>query len=375
MRAGTSKGLYLHRQHLPLDQADWTPILLRAIGSQDADPRQLNGVGGATSTTSKVAVVSRSKRAGVDVEYTFVQCAVGVAKLDFTGNCGNIASGVAPFAVDEGLVAVKPGQREVSVRIFNTNTSSILISTISLDSSGHFLEDGDYRIPGVMSTGSAVQMAFSKPAGSMTGALLPSKSPTNILHLPSEGREASVPILVSAVDAANPFIFVDSSTMPDWYHQLGSSNQESLSFIEAIRRRGAVLMGLAKDEEQASQTRGTPKIAVLTPSRSKDGRIEVTSFSMGKVHSSLQLTGAVCLASAACTEGTVAHRIRQKGISHDKLTRRDSPHDITIQTVPLRHTGGDMDVDVRLSGNGSIEDVTVFRTARRLFEDKVYYLM
>lgn len=114
MRAGTSKGLFLHRRDLPSKQEQWAPIILAAMGSQDADPRQLNGVAGATSTTSKVAVVNASMRKDVDVEYTFIQVSIGSPKLDFTGNCGNIASGVGPFAVDEGLVDVPLGAQSVS---------------------------------------------------------------------------------------------------------------------------------------------------------------------------------------------------------------------------------------------------------------------
>lgn len=218
-------------------------------------------------------------------------------------------------------------------------------------------------------------MAFVKPAGSMTGSILPTRSPTNVIRISSKDRDTPISILVSAVDAANPFVFIDGSTLPGWYHKKGSSSQESLAFIESIRRRGAVLMGLAEDEQEASLTRGTPKIAVLSTSPNETGRIEVTSFSMGKVHSSLQLTGAVSLASAACISGTIANKVRQRGNSDEKLARRDSPHDIPMQTVPLRHSGGDMDVDVRLTGEGSIEDVTVFRTARKLFEGHVHYLM
>ena len=113
MRSGTSKGLFLHRQHLPKSQNEWAPILLSAMGSSTADMRQLNGVGGATSTTSKVAVVGKSEREDADVDYTFAQVAIGSKHVDMTGNCGNIASGVGPFALDEGLVTAAPGQREV----------------------------------------------------------------------------------------------------------------------------------------------------------------------------------------------------------------------------------------------------------------------
>lgn len=113
MRAGTSKGLFLHRHHLPASAAHWEPILLSAMGSTKESSRQIDGVGGASSTTSKVAVVERSSRPGVDVEYTFVQVAPDQPRVDLTGNCGNIASGVGPFALDEGLVCAPEGKKEV----------------------------------------------------------------------------------------------------------------------------------------------------------------------------------------------------------------------------------------------------------------------
>ena len=114
MRSGTSKGLFVHKTDLPASREEWGPILLSAMGSACGDKRQLDGVGGGTSTTSKVAVVEKSKRPDADVEYTFAQIAVGSQKIDMSGNCGNIASGVAPFALDEGLVTAKPGEDEVS---------------------------------------------------------------------------------------------------------------------------------------------------------------------------------------------------------------------------------------------------------------------
>lgn len=114
MRAGTSKGLYLHRNDLPSNEDEWAPTISKVMGSYDSDPKQLDGIGGATSTTSKVAVISRSQHPDADVDYTFFQVSLGSPKVDTTGNCGNIASGVGPFAVDEGLVSVQPGQREVS---------------------------------------------------------------------------------------------------------------------------------------------------------------------------------------------------------------------------------------------------------------------
>lgn len=113
MRSGTSRGLFLHRHHLPLSHSEWDAILISAMGSRNNDPRQLEGVGGATSTTSKAVVVSKSDKPGIDVEYTFFQITVGQEKVDMTGNCGNMASGVAAFALDEGLVTAVPGLSEV----------------------------------------------------------------------------------------------------------------------------------------------------------------------------------------------------------------------------------------------------------------------
>lgn len=113
MRSGTSKGLFIHRGHLPTAQDTWASLILAAMGSKNSDPRQIDGVGGATSTTSKVAIVAPSQRPGIDVEYTFAQVAVGRDRVDYSGNCGNIASGIGPFALQEGLVRPKPGQRQV----------------------------------------------------------------------------------------------------------------------------------------------------------------------------------------------------------------------------------------------------------------------
>ena len=118
MRSGTSKGLFLHKKDLPKAESEWGSILLSAMGSSDGDQRQLDGVGGATSTTSKVAVVSKSNMPGIDVEYTFVQIGVGSNKVDFSGNCGNICSGVGPFALDEQLVVPENGQTEVGTTRF-----------------------------------------------------------------------------------------------------------------------------------------------------------------------------------------------------------------------------------------------------------------
>lgn len=260
-----------------------------------------------------------------------------------------------------------------------------MVETVQVDEEGHFLEDGDCVLPGLSSTGSRVQMTFSKPSGAMTGKLLPSGRSTNIILAQTSIDQPPTPVEVSLVDAANPFCFVDATTLPAAFHEQGPGAPGSFVLIENIRREAAVLMGLAKTVEEASLTRGTPKIAVLSqPQDLGNGAsspdVQVIAYSMGKIHGSLQLTGAVCLATAACTEGTVAHQIRNRVRSEARkgsqisISRVDSASALGLNRVNIRHPGGDMDVDVLLGGDNQAEEVTVFRTARRLFEGTVYYL-
>lgn len=268
---------------------------------------------------------------------------------------------------------------QVQVRVFNTNTNSLLIENVQVDEEGHFLEDGDCILPGLRSMGSRVKMAFSKPSGAMTGKLLPTGRPTDIIFGQTAAEPTPIPVQVSIVDAANPFVFVNELSLPNCFREQGPGAAESIEFIESVRRQAAVLMGLASSVEKAALTRGTPKIAILKEPESQDGvpspDVEVVAYSMGKVHGSLQLTGAVCLGTAACTEGTLAHSIRNRSrISEKVQLELGTNGPLDLEQIKLRHPGGDMDVDVRLGTDGEAEEVTVFRTARRLFEGTVYYL-
>jgi len=418
MRAGTSKGLFVHRHNLPASESEWANPLLAAMGSQGSDVRQIDGVGGATSTTSKVAVIAPSNRVGIDVEYTFVQVAVGQESVDFSGNCGNMCSGVGPFALQEGLVHAKPGQRTLDVRIFNTNTSRVIIDTIQIDEYGSFEEGGSYSIPGVKGTGSEIKVAFVDPAGSMTGSLFPTRNRSDSLGV-KDRNGSFFSVKATLIDAANPFVIVDENTLP--LHLRNCTKKDSPNYLddmEAIRRAGAVAMGLASSTDAAAKVRGTPKLAVVSITtqyerrkESGDKRIKVLAFSMGKPHPSLQLTGAACLAAAVCVPGTVAH-----GLATGNKTWRQqidtperspspvlsSPEDISSssgssssilpsspssgafsspllpaeETVCIEHASGEIDVGVRAASAGDVaivERCVVSRTARRLFEGKVFY--
>ncbi|KAJ5291269.1 hypothetical protein N7478_000520 [Penicillium angulare] len=383
MRSGTSKGLFIHQKVLPVSTKLWEPILLSAMGSVGANARQIDGVGGSTSTTSKVAVIAKSQRPGIDVDYTFIQVAPDQAKVDMTGNCGNIASGVGPFALDEGIVRANSGQSEIDVRIFNTNTGQTIVETIQISPDGRFREDGDYSIPGVQGTSSPIKVAFLNPGGSMTGRMFPSGAPKDTLtvYSPSVGTFS---VRVSLVDAANPFVLVDASSMSakDYLPWMDPNYTEFLSVVEDIRRTGAVRFGLAADLKTAGQVRGTPKIAFLSPvaQDDMDADIQVLAFTMGKVHSSLQLTGAVCIGAAMSIHGTVAWDISGK-----KELNRWPKHGISVEgqeiSAPLpmsiRHPAGVINAETRLGldleGQIHVDNVAVFRTARRLFEGNVFY--
>ena len=449
MRAGTSKGLFIQRRHLPVSETEWAPAILAAMGSADADPRQVDGLGGATSTTSKVAVVGPSLVPGADVDYTFVQVGVGSSSVDLSGSCGNMASGVGPFAVEEGMVhvdaPVSPGGiRSVDIRVFNTNTQRLYIETVNIDAEGHVVEDGDYTIPGVFTPGSEIKIGFVEPAGSMTGRLFPSGSRVDVLRvaLPTTSQvRGPWPIRTTLIDAANPFVVVDAASLPPEL-RIGLSFTSPvpgitnpilndmelaphLAAIEAIRRAGAVRMGLAASVEKAALTRGTPKIVVVWPPAplpavnvaTKDSMhadIQVLAFSMGKPHPTLQLTGAVCLGAAVCVPGTVAWDVSHSSVGFGAIRNRLppspertpspvfeneekrenrmqlpplSPEVINtaagVKRVRIAHRKGTIDVDCVASlstddsGNESggmlVEKCTVSRTARRLFEGKAYY--
>lgn len=367
------------------------------MGSKEGDRRQLNGIGGGSSTTSKVAIVARSRREGIDVDYTFVQVGLsedGEGKVDFSGNCGNMASGVGPFAVDEGLVGFEEGLREgeVVVRIFNTNTQRVIEETVLVDEEGRAMEEGDFSMPGVKGAGSPIKVAFIEPAGSMTGRLFPSGKRQEWLEVRPTGGLVPFAVRASLIDAANPFVFVDSATLPELYHQLGPEDERSLTMIEAVRREAAVRMGLATSVLESSLVRGTPKIAVLSTPRVRADEsllgagpdIEVTSFSMGKLHPSLQLTGAVCLSAAVSLPRTVAFELSER---REYSTPPDSPREncdgqeeelkITKRTAMIKHRSGEISAEVHLGerkeGKEKVDRVTVVRTARRLFEGNVFF--
>lgn len=301
------------------------------------------------------------------------------------------------------------GGLQLSVRVFNTNTGSTILETIQVDAEGHFRDDGSYSIPGIQSTGSPIKLTFENPRGSMTGTLFPTGHLQETLSIPALPLSTgdvlpAFTVQATLIDGANPFVFVDAATMPELYHQVGPESSVAVGIVEAIRRRAAVCAGLAGTAAAPQVVEGTPKIALLSipdvatlPTQAlrmcgTDAQpdIHAVAYSMGRVHPSLQLTGAVTLGIALSVPGTVAavlaERRNIKGMwsppdtppkecaEEDLSSTQDATGLTNFETERdwlISHLGGVMDVQVTTTKDNQVQAVTVFRTARRLFEGNV----
>lgn len=365
MRGGTSRAVFFHRHHLPEDPGLRDRVILTIFGGGDPYGRQIDGLGGAVSTTSKAAIISPPSVPDADVDYTFGQVSVTTPLVDYGGNCGNISSAVGPFAIEEGLVrATDP---VTTVRIWQVNTRKRIVARVPTPG-GLPQVEGDYAIDGVPGTGAMILLEFLDPGGSMTGRLLPTGNPTDVLEVEGVGR-----LTVSLVDAANPVVFVDP-------RELGLDGLEMpervdgdnalLARIEAIRAHAAVRMGLARTPAEATaRSPGVPKLAFAAPPASytstrgnlvEGAAVDVVGriMSMGRLHRSYALTGAICTAAAAQVEGTLVHAVARPGPAGERTLRIGHPAGIIEVGVQV----------VRRDGQWHVEKVVTRRTARRLME-------
>ncbi len=366
MRGGTSRAIMFHAKDLP-ERAAWDPIFLNAMGSPDPNGRQLNGMGGGISSLSKVCVLAPSARDDADIDYTFAQVQIKEAAVDYRGNCGNMSSAVGPFAVDEGIV--RPNGETAVVRIFNTNTKKIIRSTFPLVD-GRAATDGTMAIPGVAGFGAPVKLDFLTPGGATTGKLLPTGHVTDVLDVPGLGR-----IEVSMVDAANACVFVRASDLGLTGRELPDAldaNLELLAKLQSIRRAASVAMGIAKDDAEARTIAGVPIIGFVAgpmdqPTLSGEViqavQIDLTArfLSNGQPHRALPLTASLCTAVAARIEGTLANQ----------ALRPDAAQSIRIG-MPSGILTVDADVSRDAGGHWVAHSGAFFRTARRLFDGRVY---
>ena len=338
MRGGTSRGLVFKASDLPADRAEWDAIFLAAMGVPDPAGRNLDGMGGGLSSLNKVCVVGPPSRRDADVDYTFAQCAVEEAKVEYGGNCGNMSSAIGPFAVEEGLVPCPP-DGEAVVRIHNTNTQRIIIARFPVKG-GALAASGDLAIDGVAGTAAPIRLEFLEPGGAKTGKLLPTGNAVELLK----------GIAASCVDAANPCVFVLAEALGKTGNETPQdleADPQFLARMAAIREAGAQLMGIPGSAS-------VPLVAMVSTG-GEGADIQVRMISMGQPHRATPITGAICLALAARIPGSLPHRL---------CAAREGP-------IRIAHPSGVTMVDAALNAAGEAEYGAVFRTARRLFEGAV----
>lgn len=368
MRGGTSKGVFFIAGDLPADPAQRDRTLLRVIGSPDRYGKHIDGMGGATSSTSKVVILSKSARPDCDVDYLFGQVAIDQPVVDWSGNCGNLSAAVGPFAISSGLVQA-PTDGTATVRIWQANIAKKIISHVQM-AGGEVLESGDFELDGVAFPAAEIRLEFLDPAadeeGGATGAMFPTGRQIDTLDVPILGR-----IEATLINAGNPTIFVEAASLGLRGTELQGAvngNKELLALAEAVRSYGAVAMGLVKTPEEATAKRPhTPKLAfVARPADyvASDGKLVQAQsvdllariFSMGQLHHAMTGTGAVAIAAAASIPGTIVHRLALGG---------------TDGRVRFGHPSGSLAVGaeaVEQADGWTVSKVVMSRSARRLME-------
>ena len=367
MRGGTSKGVFFLASDLPADPALRDKILLRVIGSPDPYGKHIDGMGGATSSTSKVVLISKSSHPDCDVDYLYGGLAVDKAVVDWSGNCGNLTAAVGPFAISMGLVSA-PAEGWATVRIWQANIGKQIIAHVPMRG-GEVQEEGDFELDGVTFPAAEVKLEFLDPGAEegdgAGGAMLPTGHVTDWLDVPGVGR-----IEATLINAGLPTIFVAAESLGFKGNELQpdiNPHADILARIETIRRHGAVAMGLAATPEDAAKTAHTPKLSFVAPSQTytaSDGRVVKAEdidllarvFSMGPLHHAMTGTGAVAIASAVAVPGTIPNRLA-----------RQQPDG----RVRFGHPSGTLSVGAEAreeNGQWVVTKAMMSRSARRLME-------
>lgn len=358
MRGGTSKGIYIKANDLPADPKERDDLILRIFGSPDV--RQIDGLAGADPLTSKLAIIGPASVPEADVDYTFAQVSIKERVVDYNGNCGNISSGVGPFAIDESLVkAVEPVTR---VRIYNTNTKKMLYSEVQVKD-GKARVKGDCAIAGVPGTSAPILMDFAATAGAATGSVLPTGNVVDVLET-SRG-----PIEVSIVDVANPCIFVRAKDVDMKGTETPAEidgNKDLLAYLEEIRSTCCAKIGMAKSPEDATKNSPAfPMVAFVTQAadyvdftsgntiKKEDVDFVSRLMFMQVLHKTYAGTATACTGAAAKIKGTIVNQV--------------IPHIDQIDTIRIGHPAGVIPVVAAVEGT-EVKKSALVRTARRLME-------
>jgi 4-oxalomesaconate tautomerase len=341
MRGGTSKGAFFLADDLPADSAGRDAFLLRIMGSPD--PRQIDGMGGADPLTSKVAVVSRSAREGVDVDYLFLQVFVDQRIVTDAQNCGNMLAGVGPFAIERGLVAAADG--ETRVAIYMANTGQIAVATVQTPG-GNVTYAGDARIDGVPGTAAPIPLEFRDTAGSSCGALLPTGNSVDVI----EG------VACTLIDNGMPCVVMKAADVG----ATGYEDRETLdnaselkARIEAIRLIAGPMMNLGDVTEKS-----VPKMMLVAPPK-QGGAVTVRSFIPHRAHASIGVLGAVSVATACLVAGSPAAAVATIPEGGRK-------------TLSVEHPTGEMTCVLATDDTHAVTSAALLRTARKLMDGEVF---
>jgi 4-oxalomesaconate tautomerase len=341
MRGGTSKGGYFLKDDLPEPQAARDAFLLSIMGSPD--PVQIDGMGGADPLTSKVAVVSKSARDGVDVDYLFLQVFVDQAVVTDAQNCGNILAGVGPFALERGLIAARDG--ETDVVIYMANTGQIAVATVQTPG-GMVSYAGDAKIDGVPGSHAPIPIEFRDTAGSSCGALLPTGNAVDSIN----------GVTVTLIDNGMPCVVMKAADVGitgyedrDWL----DANTELKARIEAIRLIVGPMMNLGDVTDKS-----VPKMMLVAPPRN-GGAVTVRSFIPHRAHATIGVLGAVSVATACLIPGSPAYEVA-------------SIPDGSRKTLSVEHPTGEMSCVLTLDAGGQVTSAALLRTARKLMDGVVF---
>jgi probable AcnD-accessory protein PrpF len=374
MRGGTSKGVFFLLQDLPAEAQVPGPardaLLLRVIGSPDPYGKQIDGMGGATSSTSKTVILSKSQQPDHDVDYLFGQVSIDKPFVDWSGNCGNLSAAVGPFAIRNGLINASriPENGHVTVRIWQANIDKTIVSHVPV-SNGEVQELGEFELDGVTFPAAEVQLEFMDPAAESedgsAGALFPTGKLMDKLKIPNEPE-----LDVTFINAGIPTLFLRARDLGFSGTELQddiNGNPKTLARLETLRAYGAIQMGLIENLDQAATRQHTPKIAFVAEPKSytaSSGRLIeangvdllVRAMSMGKLHHAMMGTAAVAIGVAASIPGTLVNEAAGGGAR---------------QSVRFGHPSGTLRVGAEASQNNGEWKVTkaiMSRSARRLME-------
>ncbi|HHG3301535.1 TPA: 2-methylaconitate cis-trans isomerase PrpF [Vibrio parahaemolyticus] len=320
MRGGTSKGVFFNLEDLPPEAQvageARDKLLLRVIGSPDPYAKQIDGMGGATSSTSKTVIVSRSSRDDHDVDYLFGQVSIDKPFADWSGNCGNLSAAVGPFAIHAGLIPQEriPENGIVTVRVWQVNISKTILVHVPIVN-GFVQETGEFELDGVTFPAAEIQVDFVDPAAG-EGSMFPTGNLVDDLVVPDVGT-----FNATFINAGIPTIFIDAESIGYQGTELQddiNNDDAALAMFESIRAHGALKMGLISELEEAQTRQHTPKVAFVSKPKSyqsssgkavNESEIDVLvrALSMGKLHHAMMGTAAVAIASAACVPGTLVN--------------------------------------------------------------------